>query len=319
MKKRLEWQGGSQEGRMIRDKYKTFLKALKYSYQSCDISPVQKFDSVLAYNQLENNIRGTSFRALINPDKVKQDYDDKILSVDYRNGFDPGDIFKWVGTDTYWIITLQELTEDAYFRSEIRRCKYQIRFKDQNGNWCCTWAAIRGPVETVIESIQKNQVRIDRPNLGLNILLPKNEQTLFAFDRYSEFLFEGKCWRVQAPDSISIKNIIEVNAEEYYIDKSTDDIENEMKNGLQIAPIDPIPDSCISGPTFIKPKITETYSVEEFGGKWSILEDFPVCIKQRNSKTIDLTWQKATSGQFTLQWTKGDMVCKKIIVVESLF
>lgn len=124
MKKRLEWQGGSQEGRMIRDKYKTFLKALKYSYQSCDISPVQKFDSVLLYNQLENNIRGTSFRALINPDKVKQDYDDKILSVDYRNGFDPGDIFKWVGTDTYWIITLQELTEDAYFRSEIRRCKY---------------------------------------------------------------------------------------------------------------------------------------------------------------------------------------------------
>lgn len=304
---------------MIKDKYKTLLKAFYYSYQGCDISPVQKFDSVLAFDQKEENPEKLQFRALINPDKVKQDYDDKILSIDYAFGFEPGDIFKWVGTDTYWIITLPELTEDAYFRSEIRRCKYQIRFKDQEGNWCSTWAAIRGPVETQIESIQKNQIRIDRPNLGLNILLPKNEKTLFAFDRYSEFLFAGRCWQVQAPDSISIKNIIEVNAEEYYIDASTDDEENEIKNGLVVEPIDPTPNSCISGPTFIRPKLTETYSVKEFGGTWSVLENFPVCIKQKNSKTIDLTWQKFTSGQFTLQWQKEDKICTKVIVVESLF
>jgi hypothetical protein len=33
MRRRLEWQGGiAQEDRMIRDKYRTFLKALQYSY-----------------------------------------------------------------------------------------------------------------------------------------------------------------------------------------------------------------------------------------------------------------------------------------------
>jgi hypothetical protein len=36
MRKRLEWQGGvAQENRMIKDKYNTFLKTLKYSYQAC--------------------------------------------------------------------------------------------------------------------------------------------------------------------------------------------------------------------------------------------------------------------------------------------
>jgi hypothetical protein len=39
-------------------------------------------------------------RALINPDKVKQDYDDKILSIDYSSGVEPGDVFEWKKTGT---------------------------------------------------------------------------------------------------------------------------------------------------------------------------------------------------------------------------
>jgi hypothetical protein len=38
------------------------------------------------------------YRALINPDKVKQDYDDKILSIDYKYNYQLGDVFCWVGT-----------------------------------------------------------------------------------------------------------------------------------------------------------------------------------------------------------------------------
>ena len=75
-----------------------------------------------------------------------------------------------------------------------------------------------------------------------------------------------------------MKNIIEINAEEYYIDKDTDDILNEMKNGLIIEPANPTPDSKIQGETFIKPKIAEHYSVDIENGKWSIVEDFPVIV-----------------------------------------
>ena len=259
MRKRFEWQGGiHQEDRMIKDKQRTLHRALLYSYQAASIEMVQRNTEVLEIEpsgvDADMGVYG-EIRALINPDKVKQDYDDKIVSIDYEHGYEPGDVFEWKKTNTYWLIYTQEITEDAYFRGEIRRCRYKIRFKDQDGNWCSTYAAIRGPVETQINSIQKNQQRIDTPNLSLNILMPRNEKTLHAFDRYSEFIFAGKCWRVEAPDSISMKNIIEVNAEENYWNDTTDDLEKEMKDGLVFEPTNPTPDSKIVGETFISRKL----------------------------------------------------------------
>lgn len=313
MQKRLEYQGGvRQEDRMIKDKYLTFLKTLQYSYQGVNVQLIQPCG--LCEDLLDEPIH----RALINPDKVKQDYDDKILSIDYKYNIGAGDVFRWVGTDTYWLVYLRELTEDAYFRGAIRRCRYQIKFKDKDGNICTTRAAIRGPIETQILNIQKNQVRVDQPNLGLNILMPKNEKTVQMFDRYSEFLFAGKCWRVQAPDSISMENVLEVNAEEYYMNKETDDKAEEIKNGLVIEPLDPTPQSIIKGNAFIKPHITEIYEAPG-EGKWCVLEDYPVSISSFDSNKIKLTWDKMTSGQFTLQWSNGETTDTKVIVVESLF
>ncbi len=320
MRKRFEWQGGiEQENRMIKDKFRTLQRVLKYSYQACTVSIVQPHGLCLLIDETDYNM--PDYRALINPDKVKQDYDDKIISIPYSTGFEPGDVFEWRKTNTKWLIYLEEITEDAYFRGEIRRCRYKINFKDEDGKWCSTWAAIRGPVETQIESIQKNQERIDKPNLSLNILMPLNEKTLHAFDRYSEFLFAGRCWKVQAPDSISMKGIIEINAEEDYINRDTDDIASEMKNGLVFQPEDPTPNSGISGETFIKPKMQEEYSVDETGGSWSVVEkDYPVKLcSSIGSNKVTITWNKVTSGQFTLRWTKGYTTLEKVIVVESLY
>ena len=318
MRKRLQHHGGiKQEDRMIKDKWRAFHHALVFSYQGADVSLVQKYNSC---EMLDNQ---NIYRALINPNKTKQDYDDKIFSIDYNTAFGPGDVFKWEGTNSHWLIYLQALTEDAYFRGDIRRCKYIIKFKNKNGEIKQTWAAIRGPVETQIESIQKNQVRVDRPNLSLNILMPLNEDTLYAFDRYSKFLFAGKAWRVQAPDAISIKNVLEINAEEYYIDRDEDDVDDEVADGLIIESIDPNPDEDtvkIEGLTFIKPKITEIYKAPEIGGEWKILEDnCPVCLKVSNDPFVQITWNKTISGQFTLQWSKENTILTKIIVVESLF
>jgi hypothetical protein len=102
MRRRLEWQGGiAQEDRMIRDKYRTFLKALQYSYQGCDVSLVQPWSECLDESNSSIDagmLVNPTYRALINPDKVKQDYDDKILSIDYKYSYGPGDVFCWVGT-----------------------------------------------------------------------------------------------------------------------------------------------------------------------------------------------------------------------------
>ena len=322
MRKRLEWQGGiAQEDRMIKDKWRTLLRTLKYSYQACDIALAQAQQEILDEG-LEPEY--PIVRALINPDKNKQDYDDKILSVDYIHQFKPGDVFEWKNTGTHWIIYLQQLTEDAYFRGEIRRCRYKIKFKDEDGNICYTYAAIRGPVETQIDSIQKNQERIDKPNLSLNILMPRNEVTIKAFDRYKEFILDGRCWKVKAVDPISMtvdrQGVLEVNAQEDYINEVTDDEINEIKDGLVVEPDEPTPDSEINGETFIKPAIPEIYSVDIDDGTWCIRENnVPVDIEPIDNKSVQVTWEKMTSGQFTLVWNNGSDTYEKVIVVESLF
>lgn len=347
MRKRLEYHGGvKQEDRMIQDKYRTLQKTLQYSYQGCDVQLIQPYsmcykeDPRANTNVIEEN---RIWRALINPDKTKQDYDDKILSIDYKSGFGPGDVFRWktwnkkimdgmpVDEDdqsTSWLIYLPALNEDAYFRAEIRLCRYIIKFRDINGVPKYTWAAIRGPVETQIESIQKNQDRVNVPNLTLNILLPRNEDTLFAFDRYMRFLFAGRAWKVLTHNSISTKNIIEITAGEDFINEDKDDKENELIDGLVIQPVDPNPPAIdsILGQTFIIPKRKEIYEVCHSSGQWSVKTASgampPVYvepIKDNNKNDVAITWNKAVSGEFILVWTDGALTLEKTIVVESLF
>lgn len=323
MRRRLEFQGGiEQDKRMINDKYRTFLRTLKYSYQACDVMMVQERDKCLVDGELP--IVRPQFRALINPNKNKADYDEKVLSIDYKSGYKSGDVIQWIGTKSNWIIYLPELTEDAYYRSAIRRCDFMLKFKDNptDDRIYSTWASIRGPIETQIDSIQKNSVRIDRPNLSLNIFVPKNDLTIRAFDRYKEFIFKDKCWRVEAPNIVTPYGVLEIYAEEYYIDKDTD---NDIKNGLIVEPIDPTPDTPIQGETFIKPLIPVQFIAPngEGGGTWSIVEK---CAKDlidlrvlNNKTTVEIVWTKSTSGQFTLKWIgKDGSEATKVVVVESL-
>ena len=93
MRKRFEWQGGiHQEDRMIKDKQRTLHRALLYSYQAASIEMVQRNTEVLEIEpsgvDADMGVYG-EIRALINPDKVKQDYDDKIVSIDYEHGYEP--------------------------------------------------------------------------------------------------------------------------------------------------------------------------------------------------------------------------------------
>ena len=98
-----------QHDRMVQDKLRSFHRSLLYSYQTTWIKK-------------DGDENAEYIRALINPDKVKFDYDEKIVSIDPIHGFTSGDTFEWQGTNTHWIILKQELTEVAYFRGNVRRC-----------------------------------------------------------------------------------------------------------------------------------------------------------------------------------------------------
>ncbi len=322
---RLNHHGGrKQQERMIKDKRRSLDRALLYSYQA---GFVKKYYDEWNLNELpmEETLEQPPVRALINPDKNKQDYDDKIISIGYEHGFKPGDIFEWVNTDTHWLIYLQDKTELAYFRGEIRRCRYTIRFKDENNVWHTTYAAIRGPVETKINYIQKHMISVDEPNHSLNILLPYSEYTVKYFDRYANFYVVEDdrkiCWRVEASDWLSTPGILEVVAVEYYANKFEDDIENGVVGGL-ILPEDPVNtdriEKLISGETFIKPKGVYEYRYTglSLNGSWKIDKNkYPIEYKQIDDRTIQVKWLVSYSGQFDIFY--GDN--KKTIIVESLF
>ena len=321
--KRLKTSGGfAQQDRMIRDKQRTLDKATLYSYQA---ARVKKYEP----NSVED--KEGSVRALINPDKTKMDYDDKIISIQFEHGYEPGDIFEWCQTNTYWLIYLQDLTELAYLRAEIRRCTQQISWQDEDGIHT-TFAAIRGPVETKIDYIQKHGISVDNPNYSLHILMPKNDDTLEYFQRYQKFYLRDAdkvtkniCWRVEAVDAISTPNIIELTAVEYYANEIEDDIDNGLVGALKIEPVDPSPVSdraivFITGETFIKPKKEYVYSIGgKLKGEWKVSKDRPVSIDpftdEKGFPAVKIKWNSTYSGQFELSYGNYN----KTIVVESLF
>lgn len=96
MKSRINYNGGKdQESRMNADKLRSLKKALLYSYQAAT--------AILS--------DGREFRCLINPDRLKTSYDEKIISIPFFDiqlntdrigktkegeveiGLKPGDVF----------------------------------------------------------------------------------------------------------------------------------------------------------------------------------------------------------------------------------
>ena len=310
MRARLCYRGGeSQQDRMIKDKRETLDRVVLYSYQGAN---VRKLDSE------------TVERALINPNTVKQDYDDKTISIGYEYGYKPGTIFEWVNTGTKWLIYLQDLTELAYFKGNIRKCSYEIKWKNTEGKLLSTFASVIGPSEAKIDTTNKDSASIDMPNHSLKLMLPANEEVLKYFKRYSKFyiqpLKEGDspiCWRVEATDTISMPGILELTAYEYYINEQEDNVQD----GIVDAWGDEIPepqDSDIIGEIFIKPKKSYTY---EYVGKrmtnanWSFDSKLPIEIIEQSGPKITIKWKASYTGQFVLSFGEKE----KTIVVESLF
>ena len=290
----------NQQDRMITDKRKTLDKAILYSYQGAKVKKLG--DEKIA-------------PALINPNAVKQDYDDKVISIGYEYNYGPGTIFEWVNTNTYWLVYLQDLTELAYFRGDVRKCSYEIKWVDKNGNNKHTYAAMRGPKETGISSLTSSEVNYDLPNYTLYFMVPKNEDTLAYFTRYSKFYLQGNktCWRVEAIDDISIPGILEVNASEYYANETEDDIDNGVVDGNLVEP--QIPVSLIEGPDSIKPKREYKFAAPaDAVGSWAWDTRLPISAVMDGNK-IKLKWIKTYNGEFILSF--GSL--QKTIIVESLF
>jgi len=137
------------------------------------------------------------------------------------------------------------------------------------------------------------------------------------------------CWRVEATDSISTVGILEFTAVEYYSNEQEDDVEAGLVGAL-IKPIEtPEVDKTteIEGPIFIKPKVTQVYTIpnKDEAGEWFLgktpapvrIEPF---VTEEGYPAVKVKWGGAYSGQFDLFYgDKQNPKHQKTIVVESLF
>lgn len=198
------------------------------------------------------------FKALINHDKLKVDYEDKIISIPFKEApegseeeidtdFHNGTVFKWVHgnkqewtPDTYWIVYMQYSEQTAYFRAEIRKADEEIQIividDEGNENTVSYRGWMTGPNETTaLWNVKKGVVWNDM-NYTKLLYITKDEDTLAYFQRFDRIIINGKPWQVQAyNDAYSTSKrgdyssgIIRVALKETYT--STDQFVKELKN-----------------------------------------------------------------------------------------
>lgn len=289
MQKRMQYHGTTADARNVRGKYLSFKSALEDSYQG----------EWIIFNDRR-------YRCLINPDKITNDYDQKEISIDFSAGMQNGDTFYWERTDTHWLVYLQKLEEEAYFRAQIRRCNYQIN------DW---WIYLRGPAETALVWSQKHQIEVNDLNYSILFYVAKNEETEKYFQRLQIVKFDDHNWRVAAVDKYSQDGIIEVTLEEYF--------DNTMKDSMVIPEITE-PDKeqpYITGPLLVQPYDTGlTYGIANFKERGGfVVNSNKVKITKQTETQLVLDIITGKSGTFEIQYYRnGKMITSQVITIDSL-
>lgn len=192
---RVQYAGGDQIGRMNKQKLKSLQWALKNDYNSRMIKTPNK----------------SAIPCLINTGNLKSDYDKKYISVEFSSGLEAGDTFEILDDGTHWMIYLPILTETAYLRSEIIRCRYQLEIDGD-----LYWIYFQGPTETDLRWFLKNQININELNLSGTIYIKNDEKTKHFFKRFTHIKIDGHVWEVQVTDPITVPGILELEVQEYY-------------------------------------------------------------------------------------------------------
>ena len=243
-----------QDDRNVKQKYLSFKSSLGNSYQA-------------EWIELE----GVKYRCLLNPDKLKETFDQKEISIDFNAGMQNGSYFHWNRTDTWWLVYMQDFAEEAYFRASARRCDHQIKIND---NWY--WLYVRGPSQMEIELGRNSGIEIADMSYMLHCYITDNEETRAFFERLKIVKFDNHKWRVSAVDRYSQKGVITFYLEEYR--------DNPEEDAMIVPEIIPpiLTEPHIEGPQIIDYNIEYSYNVigDVTGGTFSVTSKRVNIIKQ---------------------------------------
>lgn len=237
-----------------------------------------------------------------------------------ETGIKEGDIFTWKENGTHWLVYLQRLEETAYFRADIRRCRYQLTL----GNGSKYWAYVRGPVEQSILWQQTKGNYFNKLNYSLVMYISQNEETLKYFHRFKKVMINNQPWEVQVVDSISTPGILEISLKETYNNTIETNIEKAVENAQKKEPVEEKEGIYIYGAEKVYPYEIHTYKLKNYngGGRWLINNESRknlVKIKNSTSDFVDLHIITGKSGNFTLSYVEEDFVLAELsITIDSL-
>ena len=311
---RLNYRGGNkQQDRLNNGKLESLKRALLYSYQAAT--------AILT--------DGREFRCLINPDKLKVDYEDKIISIPFEDtclndipgtgpktqliGMKTGDIFTWKETNTKWLVYLQRLEERAYFRAEIRKCDYTI---DLDGKSYAVYA--RKKPLTEISWHTAKDVSWNDLNYALEMYITKDEISKNYFSRFKIIEIDGQPWEVQNVDALSTEGIIRVLLKEYYnntIEKEIEKEKEEEENKVVIDENQPY----ISGSKLVYPYDEIEYIINNAeDGVW-VLDSTKAKIINQTSTAVLVAITTGRSGTFELIYKRDNKENITLeVVIDSL-
>lgn len=230
---RTQYLGGNQLDRINKQKLRSFQAALKNDYQT-------------RYIKTNNH---AAWPCLINKNSLKSDYDKEYISVEYAAGLEAGDTFECLDDGSHWMIYLPIITETAYLRSEIIRCRYTL---DVDGEKY--WIYFQGPTETDLRWFIKNQINVNELNLSGTIYIKNDEKTKKFFKRFTHLKLDGHVWEVQVTDAISVPGILELEIQEYY--------DNSIAELPEIKVDQETPLNVIKGQTVVKQNSVIGYMID---------------------------------------------------------
>lgn len=311
LNKRLEYAGGRlQEARMQDGKLRTLKKALLYSYQA---------ETAI--------IDGKEFRCLINPDKVNVDYDNKILSIPFKDiclnadkigtttegqvdiNIKAGDVFTWKETNTDWIVYLRHIEENAYFRAEIRKCQ---SIAEINGNKYKVYKNNSDILKIDWRELSRDSL-FNTLNYTAIMYITKNDETSNYLKRFAKIKVDDRPWEVQAA---RLKDgIIEVALKEDFSNTLEEEMNTETESGGSVKPELPH----ILGETIVYPYETYTYTIEGTdSGIWSIDNMKVARINKQDSSQVEISIVTGRSGNFILNYTNNMITIPLSIKIESI-
>ena len=311
MKMRAGWEGYDVlDGRNITAKYKSFKAALSNSYQAEWITMDKDKDTEARW------------RCLINPSRLTENFDKKVISIDFDSGMQEGTVFYWDRTEKYWIVNLQQHTEEAYFRGIINRCDYEI---DVDGT--PYWISLTGPSETDTIWNEKHGIAWNDLNYSMKGIITKNSQTVNYFTRHEviklklsypdvdtgETIEEWHRWKVVATDKYSSNNVMEIYLKEWY----DNELEDEMRPVEEDSPS--LMQPHIEGPASCHVFDTDlSYSIVGLNNGEFVVNSNKVKIKNmtETSCLIDILTTKASNFEI-LYNVNGETKAKLNVIIKS--